>query len=51
MPTCMASPAPRLQGIPAAQAQLTSALAELRHTFVVADATLPDCPLIYASEG
>ena len=31
--------------------QLTSALAGLRHTFVVADATLPDCPLIYASEG
>ncbi|GAB4820055.1 hypothetical protein N2152v2_007101 [Parachlorella kessleri] len=37
--------------VPAAQAQLTSALAGLRHTFVVADATLPDCPLIYASEG
>ncbi|EFN51280.1 hypothetical protein CHLNCDRAFT_141214 [Chlorella variabilis] len=33
------------------KAQLTSALAQLRHTFVVADATLPDCPLIYASEG
>ena len=38
-------------GVPLAQAQLTSALAQLRHTFVVADATLPDCPLIYASEG
>ena len=37
--------------VPAAQATLTSALAGLRHTFVVADATLPDCPLIYASEG
>ena len=37
--------------VPEAQKQLTSALAGLRHTFVVADATLPDCPLIYASEG
>jgi hypothetical protein len=24
---------------------------QLRHTFVVADATKPDCPLVYASEG
>lgn len=40
-----------LQGVPAPQGPLTSALASLRHTFVVADATLPDCPLIYASEG
>eukprot|EP00887_Chlorella_sp_A99_P007263 scaffold2.g7263.t1 len=39
------------QGLPAAQQQLTSALANLRHTFVVADATLPDCPLTFASEG
>lgn len=23
----------------------------MRHTFVIADATLPDCPLVYASEG
>ena len=37
--------------VPAPAAQLTKALAGLRHTFVVADATLPDCPLIYASEG
>jgi hypothetical protein len=37
--------------VPEPQAGLTSALANLRHTFVVADATLPDCPLIYASEG
>ncbi|EFN57260.1 hypothetical protein CHLNCDRAFT_6687, partial [Chlorella variabilis] len=37
--------------VPAPQAQLTSALAKLRQTFVVADATHPDCPLIYASEG
>ena len=37
--------------VPKAQAQMTSALASLRHTFVVADATLPDMPLIYASDG
>lgn len=37
--------------VPKPQNNLTSALASLRHTFVVADATLPDCPLIYASEG
>lgn len=37
--------------VPAAAAQLTNVLAGLRHTFVVADATLPDCPLVYASEG
>lgn len=37
--------------VPEPQAKLTSALASLRHTFVVADATLPDCPLVYASEG
>ncbi len=37
--------------VPAAEKTLASALAALRHTFVVADATLPDCPLIYASEG
>lgn len=40
-----------LSQVPEPQAELTSALANLRHTFVVADATLPDCPLIYASEG
>nr|AML79622.1 putative LOV domain-containing protein [Leptosira obovata] len=39
------------QGVPAAAGQLTKVLAGLRHTFVVADATLPDCPLVYASEG
>ena len=43
--------APNPPQVPPAQASLTSALAKLRHTFVVADATLPDCPLIYASEG
>ncbi|KAI8103482.1 hypothetical protein M9435_004820 [Picochlorum sp. BPE23] len=37
--------------VPLPQAKLTTALAALRHTFVVADATLPDCPLVYASEG
>lgn len=37
--------------VPLPQAKLTSALAGLRHTFVVADATLPDCPLVYVSEG
>nr|AML79004.1 putative LOV domain-containing protein [Botryosphaerella sudetica] len=37
--------------IPAAAAQLTQVLSGLKHTFVVADATLPDMPLVYASEG
>uniref|UniRef100_A0A126X3J4 non-specific serine/threonine protein kinase n=2 Tax=Chlamydomonadaceae TaxID=3051 RepID=A0A126X3J4_9CHLO len=37
--------------IPAPASQLTKVLAGLRHTFVVADATLPDCPLVYASDG
>jgi hypothetical protein len=37
--------------VPPAASQLTKVLAGLRHTFVVADATLPDMPLIYASEG
>ena len=37
--------------VPSAASQLTKVLVGLRHTFVVADATLPDCPLIYASEG
>ena len=41
----------RLLQVPAPAAQLTKVLAGLRHTFVVADATLPDCPLVYASEG
>lgn len=40
----------RLQ-VPAAAQQLTQVLSKLRHTFVVADATLPDCPLVYASES
>ena len=37
--------------LPSPAGQLTRVLAGLRHTFVVADATLPDCPLVYASEG
>jgi len=37
--------------VPSAASQLTKVLAGLRHTFVVADATLPDMPLIFASEG
>eukprot|EP00775_Hariotina_reticulata_P006771 gene6771-6988_t len=37
--------------VPAAAQQLTQVLSKLRHTFVVADATLPDCPLVYASES
>lgn len=39
------------QNVPAAAAELTKVLSRLRHTFVVADATLPDCPLVYASES
>lgn len=37
--------------VPAAQSQLVSTLSTLRHTFVVADCTLPDCPLTYVSQG
>lgn len=37
--------------IPQAASQLTKVLAGLRHTFAVADATLPDCPLVYCSDG
>ena len=40
-------------GISAPQASkgLTMALASLRHTFTVCDPTLPDCPIVYASDG
>eukprot|EP00217_Crustomastix_stigmatica_P012793 CAMPEP_0183797780 /NCGR_PEP_ID=MMETSP0803_2-20130417/17021_1 /TAXON_ID=195967 /ORGANISM="Crustomastix stigmata, Strain CCMP3273" /LENGTH=709 /DNA_ID=CAMNT_0026042449 /DNA_START=114 /DNA_END=2240 /DNA_ORIENTATION=- len=31
--------------------ELTMALAGLRHSFVVADPTLPDCPIVFASDG
>lgn len=37
--------------VPDAHKQLTLALAGMRHTFVVADPTLPDCPIVFASEG
>ena len=37
--------------MPEAAGQFTKVLASLRHTFVVADNTLPDCPLVYASDG
>jgi hypothetical protein len=37
--------------LPAPASSLAKVLAGMRHTFVVADATLPDCPLVYASEG
>ncbi|KFM28754.1 Phototropin-1B [Auxenochlorella protothecoides] len=37
--------------VPETESNLTSALEGLRHTFVVADATLPDCPLMFISEG
>ncbi len=30
---------------------LAATLAQVRHTFVVADPNLPDCPLVYVSEG
>jgi|LauGreSuBDMM15SN_2_FD.fasta_scaffold149125_1 hypothetical protein len=43
--------APAEPRLPPAAAQLTKVLAGLRHTFVVADATLPDMPLVFASEG
>lgn len=46
-PAPCASTPPSLQ----AQAGLTMALASLRHTFTVCDPTLPDCPIVYASDG
>nr|AML77624.1 putative LOV domain-containing protein [Ignatius tetrasporus] len=48
MPNANASPGPQA---PTPAGQLTKLLAGLRHTFAVADATLPDCPLVYASNG
>eukprot|EP00227_Mantoniella_beaufortii_P008260 CAMPEP_0197586716 /NCGR_PEP_ID=MMETSP1326-20131121/8598_1 /TAXON_ID=1155430 /ORGANISM="Genus nov. species nov., Strain RCC2288" /LENGTH=641 /DNA_ID=CAMNT_0043151375 /DNA_START=273 /DNA_END=2194 /DNA_ORIENTATION=+ len=36
---------------PEASKGLTMALATLRHTFTVCDPTLPDCPIVYASDG
>eukprot|EP01026_Neomeris_dumetosa_P050378 TRINITY_DN4414_c0_g1_i3.p1 TRINITY_DN4414_c0_g1~~TRINITY_DN4414_c0_g1_i3.p1 ORF type:complete len:756 (+),score=106.22 TRINITY_DN4414_c0_g1_i3:115-2268(+) len=37
--------------VPNAATHLTKVLQGLKHTFVVADATLPDMPLVYASES
>nr|AHZ63923.1 phototropin [Cymbomonas sp. XIVI] len=37
--------------VPAAHANLTMALAGLRHTFVVSDPSRPDCPIVFASNG
>ena len=37
--------------LPIAQRNLTIALAGLRHTFVVADPSQPDCPITFASDG
>mmetsp|Transcript_31238 Transcript_31238/g.43292 ORF Transcript_31238/g.43292 Transcript_31238/m.43292 type:complete len:753 (+) Transcript_31238:415-2673(+) len=37
--------------VPKAEKHLTAALAGIRHTFVVTDPFLPDCPIVFASEG
>ena len=42
---------PHTAQVPDPAPNLAKVLAGLRHTFVVADATLPDCPLVYASQG
>ncbi|KAI8526468.1 hypothetical protein RHMOL_Rhmol12G0000100 [Rhododendron molle] len=38
-------------GIPRVSQELKDALATLQQTFVVSDATKPDCPIMYASSG
>nr|AML78235.1 putative LOV domain-containing protein [Galax urceolata] len=38
-------------GIPRVSQELKEALANLQQTFVVSDATKPDCPIMYASSG
>nr|AML76452.1 putative LOV domain-containing protein [Manilkara zapota] len=38
-------------GIPRVSQELKDALATLQQTFVVSDATKPDCPILYASSG
>nr|AML77191.1 putative LOV domain-containing protein [Papaver rhoeas] len=38
-------------GIPRVSQELKDALATLQQTFVVSDATRPECPIIYASSG
>jgi len=45
------TPPQRVPSLPMAATQLANVLSGLHHTFVVADNTLPDCPLVYASEG
>ena len=39
------------QANPRVSSELKTALATLQQTFVVSDATKPDCPIIYASSG
>lgn len=38
-------------GIPRFSQELKDALSTLQQTFVVSDATRPDCPILYASSG
>ena len=38
-------------GIPRVSQELKDALSTLQQTFVVSDATKPDCPIVYASSG
>nr|AML78570.1 putative LOV domain-containing protein [Verbascum arcturus]AML79396.1 putative LOV domain-containing protein [Verbascum sp. BC-2016] len=38
-------------GIPRVSGEVKDALSTLRQTFVVSDATKPDCPIMYASSG
>lgn len=38
-------------GLPRVSQEIKDALATLQQTFVVSDATKPDCPIIYASSG
>nr|AML77448.1 putative LOV domain-containing protein [Buxus sempervirens] len=38
-------------GLPRASQDLRDALSTLQQTFVVSDATKPDCPIVYASSG
>nr|AML78326.1 putative LOV domain-containing protein [Eleusine coracana] len=39
------------ESLPRVSQELKDALSNLQQTFVVSDATRPDCPIIYASEG
>jgi len=39
------------QKMPEVKRTLAMALAGIRHTFVVTDPFLPDCPIVFASEG